>query len=159
MPACPGDLPACPPKRQVCRSALHLHFAACHSPIWKAYNYLAILCIRERLHCRNTFDIIVELHKICELSPFIFLIALDILPRSIDMDISICRLIQFLTSPLETISTYLWASLYIIFQYCLFSVMSAVRSYLLIYSRLLSIHLRLGRPLLLFRYDHVHNLS
>ena len=38
----------------------------------------------------------------------------------------------------------------IIFQYCLFSVMSAVSSYLLISSRLLSIHLRLGRPLLLF---------
>ena len=35
LPACPGDLQACPPKwpilskRQVCRSALHLHFAAC----------------------------------------------------------------------------------------------------------------------------------
>ena len=38
----------------------------------------------------------------------------------------------------------------IIFQYCLFSVMSAVSSYLLISFRLLSIHLRLGRPLLLF---------
>ena len=38
----------------------------------------------------------------------------------------------------------------IIFQYCLFSVMSAVSSYLLISSRLLSIHLRLGRSLLLF---------
>ncbi len=34
----------------------------------------------------------------------------------------------------------------IIFQYCLFSVMSAVSSYLLTSSWLLSIHLRLGRP-------------
>ena len=38
----------------------------------------------------------------------------------------------------------------IIFQYCLFSVMSAVRSYLVISSRLLSVHLSLGRPLLLY---------
>ena len=39
----------------------------------------------------------------------------------------------------------------IIFQYCLFSVMFAFSSYLFISSRLLSIHLRLGRPLLHFR--------
>ena len=38
----------------------------------------------------------------------------------------------------------------IVFQYCLFSVMSAVSSYLFMSSRLLSIHLRLGRPLILF---------
>ena len=59
-------------------------------------------------------------------------------------------------SPLETISTSLWANLYhhlpvlsvsstVCFQSCQF-----VSSYLLISSRLLSIHLRLGRPLLLF---------
>ena len=36
----------------------------------------------------------------------------------------------------------------IIFQYCLFSVMSSVSSYIFISSRVLSIHLRLGRPLL-----------
>ena len=56
-------------------------------------------------------------------------------------------------SPLETISTSLWASLYHhlpLYQYCLFSVMSAVSSYLFISSRLLLIHLRLGCPLLLF---------
>ena len=52
-------------------------------------------------------------------------------------------------SPLETISTS-GPVFTIILQYCLFSVMSAVSSYLLISSRLLSIHLRLGRPLLLF---------
>ena len=38
----------------------------------------------------------------------------------------------------------------IIFQNCLFSVMSAVSSYLVISSRLLSVHLSLGLPLLLF---------
>ena len=38
----------------------------------------------------------------------------------------------------------------IIFQYCLFSVMSAVSSYLVMSSRLLSVHLSLGLPLLLF---------
>ena len=35
-------------------------------------------------------------------------------------------------------------------MYCLFSVMSAVSSYLVISYRLLSVHLSLGRPLLLF---------
>ena len=45
-------------------------------------------------------------------------------------------------SPVETISTSLWAVFTIIFQYCLFSVMSAVIS-----SRLWSVHLILGRPL------------
>ena len=35
-------------------------------------------------------------------------------------------------------------------SYCLFSVMSAVSSYLVMSSRLLSVHLSLGRPLLLF---------
>ena len=55
-----------------------------------------------------------------------------------------CQQITF--SPLETISTSLWASLHHRFQYCLFSVMSAVSSYLFISSQVLSIHLRLGRP-------------
>ena len=51
-------------------------------------------------------------------------------------------------SPLETISTSLWASLYHHLP-VLFSVMSAVSSYLVMSSRL-SVHLSLGRPLLLF---------
>ena len=58
--------------------------------------------------------------------------------------------VSHLFSPLETISTSLWASLHNHFQYCLFTVMSAVSLYLLISSRLLSLHLRLGRPLVLF---------
>ena len=51
-------------------------------------------------------------------------------------------------SPLETISTSLWAGLY--HHLPVLSVFSHVSSYLLISSRLLSIHLRLGHPLLLF---------
>ena len=55
-------------------------------------------------------------------------------------------------SPLETISTSLWASLY--HHLPVLSVFSHVSCQfvliLLISSRLLSIHLRLGRPLLLF---------
>ena len=67
------------------------------------------------------------------------------------LDIIVCEHSHlFLTFRDHGISTSLWAILYIIFQYCLFSVMSAVSSYLVMSSMLLSVHLSLGRPLLLF---------
>ena len=56
--------------------------------------------------------------------------------------------IFFLFSP-ETTPTSLCPVFTLIFQDSLFSVMSAVSSYLVISSRLLSVHLRLGRPFLL----------
>ena len=51
-------------------------------------------------------------------------------------------------SPLETIPTSLWASLH--HHFPVLPVFNHVSSYLFVSSRLLSIHLRLGRPLLLF---------
>ena len=58
--------------------------------------------------------------------------------------------LTFFPSTLETIFTSLWASLHHHFPVLSFSFKSAVISYLFIYFRLLSIHLRLGRPFPLF---------
>ena len=61
---------------------------------------------------------------------------------------NLCRR-YFLYTPFSHLSHLYGPVFTIIFQYCLCSVMSAVSSYLVISSRLLSIHLSLGRPLLL----------
>ena len=100
------------------------------------------------------FSIIDTLFIPPHVPPFLYTVCLN------SSSMSLCFSGSCIFSPLETISTSLWAVFTIVFQYCLFSVMSSVSSYFVhIVPGVVSISPPRSPPSSTPRYNHVHHLS